>query len=67
MIRLTLNGEVADALAEILTEQLKRVDEGETLGTVVITRQGLDGAITVAFSDDGRTFDISAGGTVEEI
>jgi hypothetical protein len=66
-LQLMLNGEVADAVAEIFAEQVQRRDEGETLGAVMFTKQGLDGSIVLAFGGDGRTFEISGGGTVDEV
>jgi hypothetical protein len=64
-MQITINSEVAAALAAIFAEQAARADD-DGIGPVTFTKQGLDGAIVVAFPSDGRTFEISGGGLVEE-
>jgi len=65
-MQFTINGEQADALASVFAEQMRRVDiDDDGLGAITFTKQGLDGALVVAFAGDGRTFEISGGGTVE--
>jgi hypothetical protein len=62
-MQFTINGEQADTLAELFAEQAARADE--SIGSVTFTKQGLDATLVVAF--DERTFEISGGGTPEEI
>lgn len=66
-MQFTINGEQAYALSLVFAEQAARVDRDETLGEVTFTKQGIGGEMVVAFPSDGRTFEISAGGTIEEI
>lgn len=63
----TINGEQADALALVFTWQVARVDDDESLGPIRFTKQGLDGALVVSFASDGRAFEISGGGMIEQV
>lgn len=65
-MQFSINSEVAAELAVIFAEQAARADE-DGIGPVLFTKQGLDGTVVVAFPSDGRTFEISGGGTREEI
>lgn len=56
----TMSYEQAAALGELLN----RIDEDEQ-GSITLTKQGIDGAITVGMEDG--TFEISGGGTVERL
>jgi len=57
MSQFTITGEQAEALRELLADHA----DGES---VTFTKQGLDGAMVVAFSL--ATFEVSMGGTVDE-
>lgn len=58
MGQFTITGEQAQELLEMLQAN----NDGEP---VTLTKQGLDGALVVAFSM--QTFEISTGGTVDEV
>jgi len=57
MSQFTITGEQAESLMHLLREN----NDNEP---VTLTKQGLDGAMVVAFSQ--LTFEVSMGGTVDE-
>lgn len=65
-MQFTINGEQADALWSVLSEQASRADD-DGIGPIVFDKVGLGADLVVAFPSDGRTFEISGGGTVEEV
>jgi hypothetical protein len=57
-MQFTITGEQAEALRQILADHV----DGEP---VTFTKQGLDGALIVAFSL--ATLEVSSGGTIDEV